>query len=107
MADAGRIAGGVECGGQGGAGGFEVSGRSEASGGALWAAWSGGWAVPAGSAAWAAPPLAREPGAGRALDAFADPLVARLGEVFERRPVATAPAELGLSLPSGKLQLSR
>ena len=40
--------------------------------------------------------LGRELGAEQDLDAFADTVAARFGEVFERTPVATEPAALGL-----------
>ena len=65
------------------------------------------WIVPCGIDACAVTSLGREHGAEQDLDAFADTLVARFGEVFERRPVATDPAGLDLSLPGGRLQLSR
>jgi len=65
------------------------------------------WIVPCGIDACAVTSLGRELGAEQDLDAFADTLVARFGEVFERQPVATDPADLGLSLPSGRLQLNR
>jgi lipoyl(octanoyl) transferase len=65
------------------------------------------WVVPCGIDACAVTSLGRELGAEQNLEAFADTLVARFAEVFERRPVATDPADLNLSLPSGRLQPSR
>ena len=47
--------------------------------------------------------LSRELGAEQDLDAFADTLVARFAEVYEREPVEADPAELGLELPAASL----
>lgn len=65
------------------------------------------WVVPCGIDACAITSLGRELGAEQDLDAFADTLVARFAAVFERDPVPTDPAELGLRLPAGSLKVSR
>jgi lipoyl(octanoyl) transferase len=65
------------------------------------------WVVPCGIDACAVTSLGRELGAEQDLDAFADTLVARFGAVFERQPVATDPADLGLGLPADRLEASR
>ncbi len=54
------------------------------------------WVVPCGIDNCRVTSLGRELGAEQDLGAFADTVVARFGEVFERLPVATAPADLGL-----------
>jgi lipoyl(octanoyl) transferase len=54
------------------------------------------WIVPCGIEGARATSLGRELGGEQDLDAFADTLVARFGEVYERTPVATQPAALGL-----------
>ncbi|MDX6622133.1 MAG: lipoyl(octanoyl) transferase [Solirubrobacterales bacterium] len=61
------------------------------------------WVVPCGIDACAVTSLGREHGAAQDLDAFADTVVARYAVVFERQPVATDPAELGIDLPVGSL----
>jgi lipoyl(octanoyl) transferase len=47
--------------------------------------------------------VSRERGSEQSVAAFADSLVASYAEVFERRPLATEPAELGLELPAATL----
>jgi len=54
------------------------------------------WIVPCGIDNCRVTSLGRELGAEQDLDAFADTIVARFGEVFEREPVPTEPAALGL-----------
>ena len=54
------------------------------------------WIVPCGIDNCRVTSLSRELGAEQDLDAFADTVAARFGEVFEREPVATEPAALGL-----------
>ncbi|HEX6689219.1 MAG TPA: lipoyl(octanoyl) transferase LipB [Solirubrobacterales bacterium] len=54
------------------------------------------WVVPCGIDNCRVTSLGRELGAEQDLGAFADTVVARFGEVFERAPVATEPAALGL-----------
>jgi lipoyl(octanoyl) transferase len=54
------------------------------------------WVVPCGIEGARATSLGRELGAEQGLDAFAATVAARFGEVYERRPVATEPAALGL-----------
>jgi lipoyl(octanoyl) transferase len=56
------------------------------------------WVVPCGIDNCRVTSLGRELGAAQDLGAFADTVVARFGEVFERAPVATQPAALGLDL---------
>ncbi|MGN6662650.1 MAG: lipoyl(octanoyl) transferase LipB [Solirubrobacterales bacterium] len=59
------------------------------------------WVVPCGIEGVAMTSLSRELGAAQDLGAFAGTLVARYAEVFDRDPVPTALAELGLgSLPA-------
>jgi lipoyl(octanoyl) transferase len=65
------------------------------------------WIVPCGIEGVAMTSLARELGAEQDLGAFADTVVARFADVFERAPVATEPAELGLDLPPATLGVSR
>jgi lipoyl(octanoyl) transferase len=54
------------------------------------------WVVPCGIDNCRVTSLGRELGAEQDLGAFADTVVARYGEIFERAPVATEPAALGL-----------
>lgn len=61
------------------------------------------WVVPCGIEGVAMTSLSRELGAEQDLDAFAATLVARYAEVFEREPVATPLAELGLEAPPATL----
>jgi lipoyl(octanoyl) transferase len=61
------------------------------------------WVVPCGIEGVAMTSLSRELGAEQDLDAFAATLVARYAAVFEREPVATPLAELGLEAPPATL----
>lgn len=54
------------------------------------------WVVPCGIDNCHVTSLGRELGGEQDLDAFADTVVARYAEVFERAPVATEPAALGI-----------
>ncbi len=54
------------------------------------------WIVPCGIEGCQVTSLSRELGTEQDLDAFAGTVTARYGEVFERAPVATTPAALGL-----------
>src|SRR3954453_4455318 len=54
------------------------------------------WVVPCGIEGCRVTSLGRELGAAQALDAFADSVAARFGEIYDRRPVADVP---GLHLP--------
>jgi lipoyl(octanoyl) transferase len=54
------------------------------------------WIVPCGIENCHVTSLARELGGEQDLNAFADTLIARFAEVYQREPVATAPAALGL-----------
>ena len=65
------------------------------------------WIVPCGIEGVAMTSLSRELGAEQDLDAFADTIVARFAEVYERSPVPTEPADLGLDLPPATLGLPR
>jgi lipoyl(octanoyl) transferase len=62
------------------------------------------WIVPCGIEGVAMTSLSRELGAEQDLGAFADTIVARFAEVFERLPTATDPADLGLDLPAATLR---
>jgi lipoyl(octanoyl) transferase len=62
------------------------------------------WIVPCGIEGVAMTSLSRELGAEQDLGAFADTVVARFAEVFERLPTATDPADLGLDLPAATLR---
>lgn len=62
------------------------------------------WIVPCGIEGVAMTSLARELGAEQDLDAFAETVVARFGAVYDRAPIATDPAELGLDLPVATLR---
>ena len=61
------------------------------------------WVVPCGIEGVAMTSLSRELGAEQDLDAFAATLGARYAEVFEREPIATPLAELGLEAPPATL----
>jgi lipoyl(octanoyl) transferase len=65
------------------------------------------WVVPCGIEGCQVTSLTRELGAEQDVDAFAATLTRHFGEVFERTPVAAAPAELGLGLPAATLQVPR
>ena len=65
------------------------------------------WVVPCGIEACAVTSLSRELGAEQDLEAFATTVTAHFGAAFERRPVATAPEEIGLELPAATLGSSR
>jgi lipoyl(octanoyl) transferase len=65
------------------------------------------WIVPCGIEGVAMTSLARELGAEPDLGAFADTVAARFGAVYERDPVAVAPADLGLELPAATLGIPR
>ena len=62
------------------------------------------WVVPCGIEGVAMTSLSRELGAEQDLGAFADTLVGRYAEVFERDPVPTTLAELGLRAPDATLR---
>ncbi len=65
------------------------------------------WIVPCGIEGVAMTSLARELGAEQDLGAFADTVAARFVDVYDRGPVATDPADLGLDLPPATLGLPR
>jgi lipoyl(octanoyl) transferase len=65
------------------------------------------WVVPCGIEGCSVTSLSRELGSEQDLDAFADALAERYGEVFERRLVPTDPAELGTSAAADTLKASR
>jgi lipoyl(octanoyl) transferase len=65
------------------------------------------WIVPCGIEGVAMTSLAQELGAEQDMGAFADTVVARFGAVYERSPIATDPAELGLELPPATLGAPR
>ncbi len=65
------------------------------------------WIVPCGIEGCQVTSLSRELGAEQELGAFADTVAARFGEVFDRAPVATDPADLGLDLPAATLGIPR
>jgi lipoyl(octanoyl) transferase len=62
------------------------------------------WVVPCGIEGVAMTSLSRELGAEQDLDAFAATVVARYAEVFDRAPVPTVLAELGLEAPDATLR---
>ena len=62
------------------------------------------WIVPCGIEGCEVTSLSRELGAEQDLGAFADTVVARFGEVYDRVPLATDPADLGLDLPAATLR---
>jgi lipoyl(octanoyl) transferase len=63
------------------------------------------WIVPCGIEGVAMTSLSRELGAEQDLGAFADTVAARFGSVYDRSPVATDPADLGLDLLPATLSL--
>jgi lipoyl(octanoyl) transferase len=65
------------------------------------------WIVPCGIEGVAMTSLSRELGAEQDLGAFADTVAARFGAVYDRAPVATDPADLGLELPPATLGVPR
>jgi lipoyl(octanoyl) transferase len=65
------------------------------------------WIVPCGIEGCQVTSLSRELGSEQSVGAFADTIAARFGAVFERAPVATDPAELGLDLPPATLGAPR
>lgn len=65
------------------------------------------WVVPCGIEGCQVTSLTREHGAEQDLDAFAATVAARFGEVFDRTPVPTTPAQLGLNLPAATLEPTR
>jgi lipoyl(octanoyl) transferase len=56
------------------------------------------WIVPCGIEGVAMTSLSRELGAEQSLDAFADTVAERFGAVYDRAPVPTDPADLGLDV---------
>jgi lipoyl(octanoyl) transferase len=62
------------------------------------------WIVPCGIEGVAMTSLARELGAEQDLGAFADTVVERFADVYERTPVAAEAADLGLDLPAARLR---
>jgi lipoyl(octanoyl) transferase len=62
------------------------------------------WIVPCGIEGVAMTSLTRELGSEQDLGAFADTVAERFGQVFERTPRATDPADLGLELPLATLR---
>jgi lipoyl(octanoyl) transferase len=65
------------------------------------------WIVPCGIEGVAMTSLARELGVEQDLGAFADTVAERFGVVYERAPVPTDPADLGLDLPPATLGIPR
>jgi lipoyl(octanoyl) transferase len=65
------------------------------------------WIVPCGIEGVAMTSLARERGAEQNIDAFAETIAARFGEVYGRSPVAAEAADLGLDLPAATLRVSQ
>jgi lipoyl(octanoyl) transferase len=65
------------------------------------------WIVPCQIEGCAMTSLARELGREQDIDAFGTALGTHFGEVFERDPIPTHPAELGLELPTATLGGSR
>jgi lipoyl(octanoyl) transferase len=65
------------------------------------------WIVPCGIEGVAMTSLSRELDAEQDLGAFADTVAARFGAVYDRAPVATDPADLGLDLPPATLGIPR
>jgi lipoyl(octanoyl) transferase len=62
------------------------------------------WVVPCGIEGCQVTSLSRELGAEQDLDAFADTVATRFGALYDRDPVATDPADLGLDLPAATLK---
>ena len=54
------------------------------------------WIVPCGIEGCRVTSLSRELGAEQDVGAFAETVVARFGEIYDREPVPTEPTELGL-----------
>jgi lipoyl(octanoyl) transferase len=65
------------------------------------------WIVPCGIEGVAMTSLSRELEAEQDLGAFADTVAARFGAVYQRVPVRTDPADLGLELPPATLGIPR
>jgi lipoyl(octanoyl) transferase len=65
------------------------------------------WIVPCGIEGVAMTSITRETGAEASVEAFAATVAERFGEVFERTPVATEPAEVGLGIPAATLRGAR
>ena len=65
------------------------------------------WIVPCGIEGVAMTSLARELGVEQDLGAVAETVAARFGAVYERDPVTTEPADLGLELPPATLGVQR
>jgi lipoyl(octanoyl) transferase len=65
------------------------------------------WIVPCGIEGVAMTSLSRELGDEQDLAAFAETIVARFAAVYDRSPVPTEPAQLGLDLPPATLGLPR
>jgi lipoyl(octanoyl) transferase len=65
------------------------------------------WIVPCGIEGVAMTSLSRELGTEQDLGAFADTIVARFADVYDRSPIPTDPAALGLDLPPATLGLPR
>ena len=61
------------------------------------------WIVPCGIEGCQVTSLSRELGSEQDLSAFADTVVARFGAVYDRAPVPTDPADIGLELPAATL----
>jgi len=64
------------------------------------------WIVPCGIEGARMTSVARERSAPKSVDAFADTIAARFGEVYDRVPVATEPAALDQRLPVATLRSS-
>ena len=65
------------------------------------------WIVPCGIEGCAVTSLSRELGSEQSLDGFADSLVARFGEIYDRTPLFVGADELGLGLPGARLGAPR
>jgi lipoyl(octanoyl) transferase len=65
------------------------------------------WIVPCGIEGVAMTSLSRELGSEQDLGAFAGTVAERFGAVYDRVPVATDPADLGLDLPAATLGIPR
>jgi lipoyl(octanoyl) transferase len=65
------------------------------------------WVVPCGIDGCRVTSISRELGSEQSVDAFAKTVATRFGAVFERAPVATDPADLGLDLPPATLGVPR
>jgi lipoyl(octanoyl) transferase len=63
------------------------------------------WVVPCGIEDCKVTSLSRELGAEQDLGAFADTVAARFAEVYDRAPVVTDAADLGLDLPAATLRM--